>query len=334
MDRWRPQCRGHGRTRRPRRRAPGGSIRLAQFARPGRRRAASCSPTCATTRATLEGHGAVGRGRPARPLPDDSSARRSPSTTAPRSRPRATASTSCSRRSARRSLCGLAIVAAAGDPMRSRRRDARPAIPVGVGIHAGETVETPDGYVGTAGQHRGPDLRARQARRGPRQRHRPGADPGRPRRCHLRAARPTEAQGRDRPGRRLRRGRERPTPGLRPERSTACASSADWLAVGGVVGALAVDRRAGARRAGSDPTTAGLPPGRGRSAPTCRCSGQRRSVRGSRSSTRSGWRSTTRTPSGGVGGSPARPLDDRVTTTAVRSRGGQDPVKGSRTSPR
>ena len=30
------------------------------------------------------------------------------------------------------------------------RRPALPAIPVGIGIHAGETVDTPDGYVGTA----------------------------------------------------------------------------------------------------------------------------------------------------------------------------------------
>jgi len=44
-------------------------------------------------------------------------------------------------------LCGLAIVdAAAGG---SSDPDAQP-IPVGIGIHAGETVETPDGYVGSA----------------------------------------------------------------------------------------------------------------------------------------------------------------------------------------
>lgn len=43
-------------------------------------------------------------------------------------------------------LCGLAIVEAA----RSGAADAaHPPIPVGVGIHAGETIETPDGYVGT-----------------------------------------------------------------------------------------------------------------------------------------------------------------------------------------
>jgi ABC-type branched-subunit amino acid transport system substrate-binding protein len=44
-------------------------------------------------------------------------------------------------------LCGLAIIdAAAGG---TTDADARP-IPAGIGIHAGETVETPDGYVGAA----------------------------------------------------------------------------------------------------------------------------------------------------------------------------------------
>ncbi|HSS35159.1 MAG TPA: ABC transporter substrate-binding protein [Patescibacteria group bacterium] len=43
-------------------------------------------------------------------------------------------------------LCGLAIVEAA----RSGSADpAVPPIPVGIGIHAGETIETPDGFVGT-----------------------------------------------------------------------------------------------------------------------------------------------------------------------------------------
>ena len=41
--------------------------------------------------------------------------------------------------------CGLAIVEAAADASAARPDPIR----VGVGIHAGETVETPDGYVGT-----------------------------------------------------------------------------------------------------------------------------------------------------------------------------------------
>jgi branched-chain amino acid transport system substrate-binding protein len=44
-------------------------------------------------------------------------------------------------------LCGLAIVAAAAAG--ASDADERP-IPVGIGIHAGETVETPDGFVGSA----------------------------------------------------------------------------------------------------------------------------------------------------------------------------------------
>jgi branched-chain amino acid transport system substrate-binding protein len=44
-------------------------------------------------------------------------------------------------------LCGLAIVDAAASE--ASDADARP-IAVGIGIHAGETVETPDGFVGTA----------------------------------------------------------------------------------------------------------------------------------------------------------------------------------------
>ena len=43
-------------------------------------------------------------------------------------------------------LCGLAIVDAAASG--SSDADERP-IPVGIGIHAGETVDTPDGFVGT-----------------------------------------------------------------------------------------------------------------------------------------------------------------------------------------
>jgi branched-chain amino acid transport system substrate-binding protein len=43
-------------------------------------------------------------------------------------------------------LCGLAIVEAAGSG--TADATARP-IPVGIGIHAGETIETPDGYVGS-----------------------------------------------------------------------------------------------------------------------------------------------------------------------------------------
>jgi branched-chain amino acid transport system substrate-binding protein len=46
-------------------------------------------------------------------------------------------------------LCGLAIVETAGGTV-GPEGQAVPAIPVGIGIHAGETVETPDGYVGTA----------------------------------------------------------------------------------------------------------------------------------------------------------------------------------------
>ena len=42
--------------------------------------------------------------------------------------------------------CGLAIVEGAADA--SAARPDRP-VRVGVGIHAGETIETPDGYVGT-----------------------------------------------------------------------------------------------------------------------------------------------------------------------------------------
>ena len=44
--------------------------------------------------------------------------------------------------------CGLAIVRAAGDQVGDDGQ-AVPPIPIGIGIHAGETVETPDGYVGT-----------------------------------------------------------------------------------------------------------------------------------------------------------------------------------------
>ena len=44
-------------------------------------------------------------------------------------------------------LCGLAIVDATHTP--GPDETAGP-IPVGIGIHAGETVETPDGYVGSA----------------------------------------------------------------------------------------------------------------------------------------------------------------------------------------
>ena len=43
-------------------------------------------------------------------------------------------------------LCGLDIVDAAGAG--ASDADERP-IPVGIGIHAGETVDTPDGFVGT-----------------------------------------------------------------------------------------------------------------------------------------------------------------------------------------
>jgi class 3 adenylate cyclase len=43
-------------------------------------------------------------------------------------------------------LCGLAIVDAAATG--ASDADERP-IPVGIGIHAGETVDTPDGFVGT-----------------------------------------------------------------------------------------------------------------------------------------------------------------------------------------
>ena len=45
-------------------------------------------------------------------------------------------------------LCGLAIVSATGDQVGDDGQ-AVPPIPIGIGIHAGETVETPDGYVGT-----------------------------------------------------------------------------------------------------------------------------------------------------------------------------------------
>ena len=103
-------------------------------------------------------------------------------------------------------LCGLAIVEAAGHRT-SDDGEALPAIPVGIGIHAGETVDTPDGYVGTA-----VNIAARICAIA-----RPGevlvSDTVRaltqtvlP--VVVRRARSAEAQGRDRPGRRVRRRRE------------------------------------------------------------------------------------------------------------------------------
>ena len=45
--------------------------------------------------------------------------------------------------------CGLEIVEDAGHRT-TDDGDAKPAIPVGIGIHAGDEIETPDGYVGSA----------------------------------------------------------------------------------------------------------------------------------------------------------------------------------------
>ena len=78
-------------------------------------------------------------------------------------------------------LCGLAIVEAAGG-----RRSGRPPAGrsrSGIGIHAGETIETPDGYVGSPVNIAARICAIAEARRGPRQRYRPGADPDRPARC-------------------------------------------------------------------------------------------------------------------------------------------------------
>ena len=68
--------------------------------------------------------------------------------------------------------CGLAIVAAA---MRGVRRSI-PHLPihVGVGIHAGETVETTEGFCRVGREHGRPDLRAGRAERGLRVGHGPG----------------------------------------------------------------------------------------------------------------------------------------------------------------
>ena len=69
-----------------------------------------------------------------------------PSSVAPRSRPRATASTSSSpRRAAPSSAAWRSSM-----PRRSRLRRAARPIRVGIGVHAGETVETAEGYVGSA----------------------------------------------------------------------------------------------------------------------------------------------------------------------------------------
>ena len=248
-----PTMPGHGRTRRPHGRAPGGSIpspiadRVADARLPVRRPARlhpyveahgrSTRPTCSS---------AIGRSSAQAVAEHDGAEIKTEGDSFYVVFQAVSAAV----------LCGLAIVAAAGvrcgpdgatqpaDPGRGRdpcRRDGR----------------DPRRLRRGGGQHRRPDLRHRQARRSPRQRHGPSADPDRPAGVVC-AARPPEAQGRDRPGRRVRRGRERRRLGRvgartrrRPRRRDARRRR--------------TRRRRGHRRRGlrlvPTPTAAGLPPG-------------------------------------------------------------------------
>ena len=70
--------------------------------------------------------------------------------------------------------CGIALVEAA-----TKASHDQPDLPihVGVGIHAGETADDDEGYVGFGSQRRGAPGRRRERRRGPCQRDRPRFDP-------------------------------------------------------------------------------------------------------------------------------------------------------------
>ncbi len=311
---------GHGRIRRPHGRASSGSLpslvadRVAHSRLPVRR-PARLHPLCRGPRGGR-------RRRPAGPLPDD----RPPGVAEHDGAEIKTEGDSfyvVFQAVSAAVLCGLAIVAAAG---RQTGPDGttQPAIPVGVGIHAGETIETPDGYVGSA-----VNIAARI--------------------CAI--ARPGEVLVSDTvraltqtvlPVSFASRGRQKLKGVTDPVAVFAVVESADaWAAIGGPAGAAAGARR---RSDSSSPasSSSGRSPGtssdhrrachlgRGRSGWTCRCTGKPPFV-ASRSGTPSSSRSTMSTPRAGSVAASSRSMS---VMTAATTQVAQDPAPGSGTSRR
>ncbi len=152
---------------------------------------ASCSLTCGATRGSRS-RTVTRRRRSCSPAIGSSCGRSSRSSTVPRSVQRATASTWSSHRPAPPSTAGWRSLRPPRQPLESRDRA---SIRVGIGVHAGETAESTEGFVGSAVEHRGTDLRPRGSRRAARQRYRPQPDAHLPAdfgSCH---ARPAAAEG-------------------------------------------------------------------------------------------------------------------------------------------